>query len=363
MWLQPPKDAFVRVPDGILKTAVFLGLDTPEGRQYGGTGYIVSVDYGPGYVFTVKNDAMTSTSRYPLMFLVTAGHIAEKLEGYDFYIRANYKDGSLAEIKQDCSTRWWYHPTERDSVDVALMLLPAAEVLSLDIAAIPVTLFLSDEMIKSMNLGIGDEVFMPGLFKNAKGRLRNIPIVRIGNVAMIPEEKISFSTPERPDQRLYANLLESRSIGGLSGSPVFIRETIKIKTGFRMKPGFFINAVNSPTPEETGMELVELSGTGRFQFFGSVIGHWQVSVEFSDTKKEAVNMGIAPMVPASKILEVLWQPELIAVMNELNAQTHEKVQNQEGAPVLDDAFGKPKDRPFTKEDFETALKKASRKKA
>ena len=74
-------------------------------------------------------------------------------------------------------------------------------------------------------------------------------------------------------------------------------------------------------------------------------------------------MGIAPMVPASKILEVLWQPELIAVMNELNAQTHEKVQNQEGAPVLDDAFGKPKDRPFTKEDFETALKKASRKKA
>ena len=55
LWVSPPKDAFVRVPDHILKTAVFLGVDGPKGRVYGGTGYIVSVDYGPGYTFTERS--------------------------------------------------------------------------------------------------------------------------------------------------------------------------------------------------------------------------------------------------------------------------------------------------------------------
>jgi hypothetical protein len=91
----------VRVPNQILKTAVFLGKETEKGRTYGGTGYIVSVDYGPGYTFTNEADGITETLRIPLMFLVTAAHVADKLNGVDFYIRANYKNGSLAEIKQD----------------------------------------------------------------------------------------------------------------------------------------------------------------------------------------------------------------------------------------------------------------------
>jgi hypothetical protein len=64
-YLRLPRDAFVRVPDQILKTAVFLGLATDKGREYGGTGYIVSVTYGPGYTFTVKTEGISSTSRYP----------------------------------------------------------------------------------------------------------------------------------------------------------------------------------------------------------------------------------------------------------------------------------------------------------
>ena len=43
---------------------------------------------------------------------------------------------------------------------------------------------------------------------------------------MMPNEKIPFHTKEHPDQWLYADLLESRSIGGLSGSPVFIRRDV-----------------------------------------------------------------------------------------------------------------------------------------
>ena len=154
LWVSPPKDAFVRVPDQVLKTAVFLGLDGPTGREYGGTGYIVAVDYSPEYLFTAPMEPSISAVRYPFRFLVTAAHVAEKLEGTDFYIRANGLDGSLIEPRQDCdNAKWWYHPTERNCVDVAAMLLPVETVMGLDIESIPVAMFVGDHTIKESNLG------------------------------------------------------------------------------------------------------------------------------------------------------------------------------------------------------------------
>lgn len=362
VWLSPPKDAFMRVPNQVLKTAVFLGIDTASGREYGGTGYIVSVDYGPGYVSEERGESVTSTERYPFMFLVTAAHVAEKLEeAVDFYIRGNKLDGTLTEPKQDHEDcKWWYHPTERDSVDAAAMLLPFDTAKSLDIVPIPVTMFVGDETIESGNLGVGDEVFVAGLFKKAQGTTKNLPIVRIGNVAMMPSEKIPFATERRPEQSLYAYLLESRSIGGLSGSPVFIRETVELDTGqMRFAKGFSIVGVNSPTPNIPGMERIVIRGLGRFHFFGSLIGHWQVDVGFNDTQVEAVNYGIAPMVPAHKILEILGQQELKETMNDIGNVLKNQKTKRDGIAVMDSGFT---DKPFTQEDFEAALKKVSRKK-
>jgi hypothetical protein len=337
----------VRVPDQILKTAVFLGRDTEKGREYGGTGYIISVDYGPGYVITSESAGVGESVRYPLMFLASAAHVAEKLEGFDFYIRANYKGGSLAEIKQDCNTRWWYHPTERKAVDAAIMVLAVSEVLSLDIVPIPVLMFANQELIQSQDLGIGDEVFIAGLFKNAKGMAKNIPIIRIGNVAMMPGEKILFPNTDDPDRLIYANLLESRSIGGLSGSPVFIRQTIQTRWGFSGSGGPVGDAARF--------------ASGPFHFFGSMIGHWRVPVGYGELEQEAMNMGIAPMVPAHKILEILTQPELIDVMNRLHQEVRKYAERKDGIATEDAGLPKARERPFTKEDFEAALKKVSRK--
>lgn len=353
----------MRVPDIVLKSAVFLGLDGPTGKEYGGTGYIISVDYGPGYVFTSEDAGFNKGIRYPLMFLATAAHVAEKLEATDFYIRANRRHGALAEIKvEEGSVRWWYHATERDAVDAAVMVLPVGTMFATDIVPIPVTGFVSKQIIDNSNLGIGDEVFVAGLFKNAKGTSKNIPIIRIGNVAMMPGEKIFFPTEQRPDQWLHADLLESRSTGGLSGSPVFIRETIRINTGYKPRPGVLLEPMSIPPPEIPGLEKIELSGVGRFYFFGSMIGHWRVQAGFSNTRDEVVNMGIAPMVPANKILEIFEQPELKNLMNTLHATKRGQVQQADGIPTLDDSFSKAKDEPLTKEEFEAVLKKASRKK-
>ena len=56
----------------------------------------------------------------------------------------------------------------------------------------------------------------------------------------------------------------------------------------------------------------------RIEFFrnllGLVHGHWDLPVSFSATEQaEAVNMGVSIIVPAKKILEVLYHPELAAM--------------------------------------------------
>jgi hypothetical protein len=341
LYFSEPKDAHVRVPNIVLKSAVFLGLDAESGKRYLGTGYFV--------VYSMPERAF--------MFLLTAAHVAEQLDGFDFYIRANHRRRGVVELIQKCDTAlWWYHPTERKCVDVAAMLLATTDVLELDVNPIPVQMFASESTIKEKNLGIGDEVFMAGLFTNAKGTSKHIPIIRIGNVAMMPEEKIFYPSKEKPDQWLYANLLESRSTGGLSGSPVFIRETVRLETFSRG------GTMRRASAREESGEPSEMAGLGRFHFFGSMVGHWQIAVPsgMSLPQLEAVNMGIAPMVPAHKILEVLQQPELLDMMKQFARLAKERRTEEEGVAVQDSAPN-PKDHPLTKEEFESTLKKVTRK--
>jgi hypothetical protein len=78
-------------------------------------------------------------------------------------------------------------------------------------------MFADTETIAHHDLGVGDEVFITGLFTKVTETTKNIPIVRTGTVAMMPGEEIPFG-----NNLIEAYLIESRSIGGLSGSPVFV---------------------------------------------------------------------------------------------------------------------------------------------
>jgi hypothetical protein len=163
--------------------------------------------------------------------------------------------------------------------------------------------------------------------------------MRIGNVAMMPDEKINFPAIGMID----AYVVEARSIGGLSGCPVFIRETVNIPLS--EIPG--------------GPETRPLHGLGSMYFLGSMIGHWQIPRSMNPALAEAVNMGMSVVVPAYKISEILNQPTLVNMRKNLEEQ-----RRKEGAKSasLDSSLKKPKDEKiFTKEQFEDALKKASRK--
>ena len=76
----------------------------------------------------------------------------------------------------------------------------------------------TDKVINDNAIGVGDEVFLTGLFANHIGQQRNLPIIRVGNIALMPEEPVQHPSLGPID----AYLIEARSIGGLSGSPVFV---------------------------------------------------------------------------------------------------------------------------------------------
>jgi len=89
-----------------------------------------------------------------------------------------------------------------------------------------------------------------------------------------------------------AYLVEARSLGGLSGSPVFVNL------------GFVRNV--------SGEVKFASGGSGIFYLLGLMHGHWDrlvpVTLASDEIQVESVNMGITIVAPAKKILEVINQP-------------------------------------------------------
>jgi hypothetical protein len=222
------------------------------------------------------------------VYLVTAKHVADSLGDEPFFVRLNTKKGACDYITVE-GIQWTFHPKD-ESCDVAVMPFGIPQDV-FDFKMLPLDMFLSDQIIQEKKIGIGDEVFITGLFAHATGSQKNQPIVRMGNIALIPIEPIPTDLGN-----IEAYLIEARSIGGLSGSPAFVRETVAI-------------------------------GLGRFYLLGLMHGHWDIPPDKKNDfliNKEilgTVNMGIAIVVPAKKILETLNSPDLVKQREEFEKNT------------------------------------------
>lgn len=75
----------------------------------------------------------------------------------------------------------------------------------------------TEKFIHDENIGPGDEVVLIGRFINIEGKERNIPSVRFGHISQMPIEPLEY---EGKSQESF--LCEIKSIGGFSGSPVFL---------------------------------------------------------------------------------------------------------------------------------------------
>lgn len=140
-------------------------------------------------------------------------------------------------------------------------------------------------------IGHGDDIFLVGLFAQHPGANRVLPILRFGNISLMPYEAVRITLePEfNSITTLEAYLIECKSWGGHSGSPVF----------FYHSPDRYMM--------QGGLTIVEAAPV----VLGLVAGHFDIDQEVKflgdiwGSGKVPLNSGISVVVPAQYIIDTI----------------------------------------------------------
>jgi hypothetical protein len=298
-----PRDADVRIPDDLLTCPIFVGGRDSHGLHYRATGLLVMYPTPKG------NDALA---------LVTARHnVRGAMREYgNVWVRINTDSGGAVDMEV---TSPWVMPDDEGS-DVAAVpfWLPGP---GMEPLPIPTRWIVDEALIEERKIGIGDELVVIGLFARHVGTARNLPIVRVGSIASMPHEP--FEDPESGAE-FHAYLAEVRSIGGLSGSPVFVA----LNPSGRWLP--------PPTdaPEDEHLPHPALDGQW-FYLLGLVRGHWntkETEDDYAESEFGRLNTGIALVTPMTELLPLLEEEAFV----EHGKQMDEEFARQRGEGMVED---------------------------
>lgn len=318
-------EGLVQVPDEILKCVAFIACQEENGSHLRATAFFVGESL-PGTDLIAQ-------------WLVTGAHVINHIEAKSTdqvaHVRVNTKAGGTTWVNIPVAA-WTKHPSE-DVAITAGAILPSFDHLRFPLPGREA----SANGLRSDEIGPGDEVFLPGLFVNHAGSKRNIPIIRVGNIAAMPGEPIIL----RDWGKMVAYLVEARSIGGLSGAPVFVHGG-----NIRSRGGSVSVVAGPPTLHPLGLMH------GHFDSDG--LTDADVTDE-AEKVKERVNMGIAVVVPLAAIYDTFDLPFLAA-----QREATQRKWIEDHAPTPDVASDVPVESPLTnRAEFEKALRRVSRRKA
>ena len=325
-----PKDANMRLPDEVIDSVCFLCVkardDYGEYDHFIGTAFFVSCRF--------------PSSAHPYTYLVTARHVIKgaKKDGHtDFYVRLNYRKereggrGKIIPLPDE-----WEYP-ENEGIDVAVIPF-TPETLYFQYVTFPDKAMLTSEKAKEEGIGIGDDLVITGLFQHRWGEYRNIPIVRSGNIAAMPTEPLVDKEGNLYD----AYLVETRSIGGLSGSPVFvIREVMDFER-------------NVVTPD---VEIFLL---------GLIRSHYDLKKQgiTKDTvasEIDVLNTGIAEVVPIQEAVNLINGEVLMKRREDADRARRMKHMSTKDSNLPKKRLESERSDSITQEGFQDALMRASRK--
>jgi len=189
----------VRIRQDLLNSTIYLYEDEKAaraGKQAGASGFLFGQRMPDPHSQTVT------------MWAVTNAHV---IRDGGWTIRLNGK-GNDIEVIDTTEPEWFF--AEHDDLAVR----PIA--LSHDIHIfnfIRDDWLLTEEDYRAYGIGPGDSCFVVGRFINHDGIQRNTPTARFGQLAQAPNEMVEVG-----GFRQESFLVEVRSIGGYSGSPVFL---------------------------------------------------------------------------------------------------------------------------------------------
>jgi hypothetical protein len=319
-----------------------------DGENFGGSGCLVSVFPAPVYDPTYNRMPRKILYYLPAhIYAVTNRHVIE--QGYPV-IRLNVVDGQSDALELAIDD-WFFHP-DGDDLAVAPVDLPKYKH---DYISISSETFIYPNQIGS-TIGAGTDVFMVGRFVSHAGKQRNTPSLRFGSIAMLPFEKVRLQNGFMQE----AFLVETRSISGYSGSPVFVYKPLQVTTTIPASPYEFgsvettVTSITDPVgyPMLLGIDCGHvrdrepiLNAEGGPHQYG-----WHVET----------NTGMAIVIPAWRLKDLLNKPELVMQRKEKDEQHRaEKEAERQRSSVAFDVKKKPEG--FTADEYMEALKRASRK--
>lgn len=269
-----------------------------------------------GTAFTISHPIVNTEHEF--ITIITARHVIEQIRaagGDTVWLRVNVDDDPDWKWFPVPLSEWLFHPNDSELTgrlwlkpddrvtryDVAVAPCPPSIASLRSLRQIPESMLVDDQMVADKGIVAGDEVAITGLYRQHYKTRRNIPIVRSGMIAAMPEEPVNSGLgPMR------AYLIETRSTNGLSGSPVF-----------------WLSGWLLPTDDASGtwtLRKIEL------RLLGMIQGHFDSRID-----SEKLNDGIATVLPASTIAETFEQEALMA-----RRRAHEdRLREQESGPTLD----------------------------
>ncbi len=270
------------VPAEIKSIVAFLFAPSATGGQPlpQGTGFFVSVKHPTG-----QNKSFG--------YLVTAKHVLQSPDRKAWlpkiFIRLNTKKGDVGLIEIPVVTSGtnqtvFTHPT--DTVADVAVIPGVPDEARFDYKFLPEDFLTSKQEFSSLKIVEGSEVFFTGLFSPHVGTRRNYPVIRFGKVALITDERVKFGDY---DADLY--LVDTGAFGGNSGAPVF----------------FYLGSDREPGSLILGPPVLKLAGV----MSGTFLDMQPVrAIETARIAAAPSSMGIAAVVPAYKVKEILDGPEL-----------------------------------------------------
>jgi hypothetical protein len=320
-----------RIADEMLQSVFYLYPSTDaaaKGQAAGGTGFIVA------YVSDKVPNAY-------FLFAVSNKHVVADYGAS--VIRLNRIDGGVDIL--ELFPEDWYFTNQQD-----LAIHPIRVDLSTQrVKAVPFKELITPDTIKTYDIGPGDEVFMIGRFVKHDGRLINTPSVRFGNLSMMVDY---IEHPSLGMQESFA--VEMRSMGGYSGSPVYV-----YPSAWNMNRGSM----------SVGGQSLFLLGVD----WGHIVDHAEVREKIIATEVAAspaerkvsyiaANTGMNGVVPAWRLAEMIKNnPWTEAIKNEEKRLAAEDTASKT-AVALDAAASPANDaNPTHREDFNSLVGAAARK--
>jgi len=288
-----------RLPDNTLDVAIYCYGSEPEardGKQAGGSGFLLGVRaYMPE---PVEAEPLipprppepklfdTALARW-FCYAVTCKHVAKKAP----VIRLNRYAGGV-DIIPLRSEDWHCH----DDYDLAIVAIEPKDPKTL---MVPVEILLTPEESETLDVGIGDDVYSVGRFINHEGRQTNRPSVRFGNISVMPADPVIVKGIGPQE----AYLVETRTIPGYSGSPVFLEiHPWELQWSGELRRNL----------ADKGIPAVRLLGVSGGYLYRNEPVQVRIGGRRFDGWRAESNSGMMWCIPSWKLLELLNDPKIQA---------------------------------------------------